>query len=78
MTREQFEHAIRAAGAVLGVTELLVIGSSRRHGAQMAALGPVSHDVLLNIAGPTLVVHGDTETGDTEARPEAEPAGRTK
>lgn len=39
--------------------ELLVIGSSRRHGAQMSALGPVSHDVLLNIAGPTLVVHGD-------------------
>lgn len=40
--------------------ELLVIGSSRRHGAQMSALGPVSHDVLLNIAGPTLIVHGDT------------------
>jgi nucleotide-binding universal stress UspA family protein len=40
--------------------ELLVIGSSRRHGAQMDALGPVSHDVLLNIAGPTLIVHGDT------------------
>ncbi len=39
--------------------ELLVIGSSRRHGAQMSALGPVSHDVLLNIAGPTLIVHGD-------------------
>ncbi len=42
--------------------ELLVIGSSRRHGARMSALGPVSHDVLLNIAGPTLVVHGDAET----------------
>lgn len=27
MTRDQFEHAIRAAGAVLGVSELLVIGS---------------------------------------------------
>lgn len=40
--------------------ELLVIGSSRRHGSQMSALGPVSHDVLLNIAGPTLVVHGET------------------
>jgi nucleotide-binding universal stress UspA family protein len=40
--------------------ELLVIGSSRRHGAQMSALGPVGHDVLLNIAGPTIVVHGDT------------------
>lgn len=53
--------------------ELLVIGSSRRHGAQMAALGPVSHDVLLNIAGPTLVVHGDTE-----GHPEPELAGRTQ
>ncbi|MES2092547.1 MAG: universal stress protein [Actinomycetota bacterium] len=42
--------------------ELLVIGSSRRHGARMSALGPVSHDVLLNIAGPTLVVHGEVET----------------
>jgi nucleotide-binding universal stress UspA family protein len=41
--------------------ELLVIGSSRRHGTAMSALGPVSHDVLLNIAGPTIVVHGDND-----------------
>jgi len=32
MTRTQFEHAIRAAGAVLGVSELLVIGSQAVHG----------------------------------------------
>ena len=32
MTREQFEHAIRAAGAVLGVSEVLVIGSQAVHG----------------------------------------------
>lgn len=32
MTRAQFEHAIRAAGAVLGVSELLVIGSQAVHG----------------------------------------------
>lgn len=32
MTREQVEHAIRAAGAVLGVSELLVIGSQAVHG----------------------------------------------
>ncbi len=32
MTREQFEHAVRAAGAVLGVSELLVIGSQAVHG----------------------------------------------
>lgn len=31
MKREEFEHAIRAAGAVLGVRELLVIGSQALH-----------------------------------------------
>ena len=31
MTREQFEHAIRAAGAILEVSELLVIGSQAVH-----------------------------------------------
>ena len=59
--------------------ELLVIGSSRRHGAEMSALGPVSHDVLLNIAGPTIVVHGDSETPAlNHHRPENEMARRTK
>jgi nucleotide-binding universal stress UspA family protein len=38
---------------------LLVIGSSRRHGVEQNALGSVSHDVLLNLAIPTLIVHGD-------------------
>ncbi|MBC7564105.1 MAG: hypothetical protein H7305_14450 [Gemmatimonadaceae bacterium] len=38
MTRAQFEHAIRAAGAVLGVTELLVIGSQAVHGSMAGAL----------------------------------------
>ena len=32
MTRDQFEHAVRAAGAVLGVSEVLVIGSQAIHG----------------------------------------------
>lgn len=31
MTREQFEHAVRASGAVLGVDEVLVIGSQALH-----------------------------------------------
>lgn len=31
MRREEFEHAIRAGGAVLGVHEVLVIGSQARH-----------------------------------------------
>jgi hypothetical protein len=38
VTREQFEHAIRAAGAVLGTDELLVIGSQAIHGADLATL----------------------------------------
>jgi nucleotide-binding universal stress UspA family protein len=42
---------------VAGRARLLVVGSSRRHGEGAAALGPVSHDVLLNIAAPTVVVH---------------------
>lgn len=32
MRREEFEHAVRAAGAVLGVHEVLVIGSQALHG----------------------------------------------
>ncbi len=31
MTRSEFEHAVRAAGGVLGTTELLVIGSQAIH-----------------------------------------------
>ena len=38
MTREQFEHAIRAAGTVLGVTELVVIGSQAVHGSMSGSL----------------------------------------
>jgi hypothetical protein len=32
VTRDQFEHAVRAAGAVLGTDEILVIGSQALHG----------------------------------------------
>ncbi|MEO6309434.1 MAG: universal stress protein, partial [Leifsonia sp.] len=35
---------------------LLVIGSSRRPGAP-TTLGPVAHDVLINLAAPTVVAH---------------------
>ena len=38
MTREQFEHAIRAAGGVVGVSEVLVIGSQAVHGSVSGAL----------------------------------------
>lgn len=38
MTREQFEHAICAAGAVLSVSEVLAIGSQAVHGSLSGAL----------------------------------------
>lgn len=54
----------RAAEALVRAGEaaqLLVIGSSRRSGADRYTLGHVAHDVLLNITGPTVVVHADPE-----------------
>jgi len=39
-------------------SDLLVLGSTRRSGADITLLGPVVHDVLMNITGPTVVVHG--------------------
>lgn len=51
MTRAQFEHAIRAAGAVLGVNELLVIGSQALHGTLDGSLPPeASRSVEVDIA----------------------------
>lgn len=57
MTREQFEHAIRAAGAVLGVSELLVIGSQAVHGSMAGAL-PIeaTRSVEVDVA-----IRGDVE-----------------
>ena len=57
MTREQFEHAIRAAGAVLSVSEVLVIGSQAVHGSLDGAL-PVeaTRSVEVDVA-----VRGDTD-----------------
>jgi hypothetical protein len=40
MTREQFEHAVRAAGSILGVDAILVIGSQALHGSVDAELPP--------------------------------------
>jgi hypothetical protein len=52
MTRDQFEHAVRAAGAVLGVDEVIVIGSQALHGSveeelPEAALRSVEVDVAI-------------------------------
>ena len=57
MTRDQFEHAIRAAGAVLGVTELLVIGSQAVHGSMAGPL-PVEASRSVEV---DLAVRGDAE-----------------
>ncbi len=40
MNREQFDHAIRAAGSVLGVDEVLVVGSQAIHGSVGANIPP--------------------------------------
>jgi hypothetical protein len=46
MTREQFEHAVRAAAAVLDVREVLVIGSQAIHG---SVRDPLPHEALRSI-----------------------------
>lgn len=40
--------------------QLLVIGSTRRRGRELTTLGPVCHDVLMNISTPTVVIHSDS------------------
>ncbi len=57
-TREITRPAAEALIDAALLASVLVIGSSRRRGAELSALGPVSHDVLMNISGPTIVVHG--------------------
>jgi hypothetical protein len=49
--RDEFEHAIRAAGAVLGVREILVIGSQALHASVRGALPPeATRSVEVDIA----------------------------
>lgn len=40
MNKEEFDHGIRAAGSVLGVNEVLVIGSQAAHGSVSGELPP--------------------------------------
>jgi hypothetical protein len=51
MKRDQFDHAIRAAGSILGVSELLVIGSQAVHASILGEM-PVeaSRSLEVNIA----------------------------
>jgi hypothetical protein len=56
--REEFEHAIRAAGAVLGVQEVLVIGSQALHASVTGALPPeAARSVEVDVA----VMRGDAD-----------------
>ena len=58
MKRAEFEHAIRAAGAVLGVREVLVIGSQALHASVEGDLPPeASRSVEVDIAA----IGGDPE-----------------
>ena len=51
MKREEFEHAIRAAGAVLGVSEVMVIGSQALHASVAGELPPeASRSVEVDVA----------------------------
>lgn len=51
MKREEFEHAIRAAGAVLDVREVLVIGSQALHASVAGELPPeASRSVEVDVA----------------------------
>ena len=51
MKRAEFEHAIRAAGAILGVPEVLVIGSQALHASMQGALPEeASRSVEVDIA----------------------------
>lgn len=53
MTREHFEHAVRAAGALLGTDSLLVIGSQALHASVVAELPPEAvRSVEVDIAVP--------------------------
>lgn len=57
MTRSEFEHAIRAAGGVLGVTEVLVIGSQAVHGSIAGTLPPeAARSIEVDIA-----IRGDAD-----------------
>ncbi|HEX9885752.1 MAG TPA: DUF6036 family nucleotidyltransferase [Longimicrobiales bacterium] len=57
MTRAQFEHTVRAAGAVLDVRELLVIGSQALHG---SIDGDLPEEAMRSIE-VDVAIRGDSE-----------------
>ena len=50
MNRDQFEHAIRAAGAILGANEVLVIGSQAIHASIDYVLPEAERSIEVDIA----------------------------
>ncbi|GAB3120788.1 universal stress protein [Glaciibacter psychrotolerans] len=58
-TRVVHRPAAEALVDASSAAALLVVGRSRRPGTQQFILGSVAHDVLLNLAVPTIVVHPD-------------------
>lgn len=50
MNRTQFEHAIQAAGAILGVDEVLVIGSQAVHGSVDEQMPEAEHSIAVDIS----------------------------
>ena len=50
MKRSEFEHAVRAAGAILGVDEILVIGSQAIHGSMDADFLEAQRSIEVDIA----------------------------
>jgi hypothetical protein len=56
--RDAFEHAVRAAGAVLGARELLVIGSQALHGSVSGKLPP---EALRSVEVDVAALKGDPD-----------------
>lgn len=65
-TRSVRRAAAEALVDAAAAAALLFIGSSRRDDADQLTVGSVSHDVLINLTGPTIVVHA----GDRLSRSE--------
>ena len=66
MNREAFDHAIRAAGAILGENELLVIGSQTFHALVPGVVPPEAARSME--VGVAALYDGDEQTSDLIGR----------
>ncbi|NOY55901.1 MAG: hypothetical protein GXP34_07930 [Actinobacteria bacterium] len=62
MTKDEFDHAIRAAGAMLGVPEIPVIGSQAVHG---SVSGDLPEEALRSV-GVDVAVFGDVDGAEAD------------